>query len=471
MTTLLDREEELAALRARLEQDNSLSLIYGPRRAGKTFLLQHLLSEHSDAIYFLADETTSAAQLRRFHAQVGSSDRGGPAWNALKTEDWGQLLDILFENETGTDAPLILVLDEIQYLLEQEASLASILQRIVDQHRHRNRFHLILSGSALGTLSALGDAGQPLHGRLDLRLKVNPFDFPEAALFAPRWSKTDRLRLYGVFGGIARHLAEIREDQDLAANACRAILSPMGPLHEAPLDMLRVERLSSRAEAEAVLSSIAQGENRFNAIAARGNLPSSRLDYVLKELQALEIIERETRFGDRQGSRMARYRCRDPFVEFWFRLVQPNRSALQGTSPERIWSERIAERLDGHMGLVFERIVAQALQRGLLQDSLGPLDELGSWWSRDGRTQIDLMARFGDSLLLVECKWRADKNAPSGALAQLKDHAGRLPMPKNIRHIRFAIASAGRLPRPKKTDPDPPILIGLSDLLPKNRLK
>ncbi|MBN2496129.1 MAG: AAA family ATPase [Deltaproteobacteria bacterium] len=465
MGALIDREKEREALRARLAQDSSLCLVYGPRRTGKTFLLQHLLASQKRAIYFLADETTSAAQLRRFHAQVAASGLGGRAWGALKQDDWGSLLDVLIQAEADATRPLLLVLDEVQYLLAQEPSLPSILQRIVDAHRKKARLHLILCGSALGTLAALGDAGQPLHGRLDLRLKIGPFAYAQAARFAPRWPLAERLRLYGVFGGVARHLAEIRAGEDLAANACRAILAPLGPLHEAPLDMLRAERLSSRAEAEAVLSSIALGENRFNAIAARANLPSSRLDYVLKELQALEIIEREVRLGDRPGARTARYRCRDPFVTFWFRLLLPNRSALQGTAPEIIWKERIAGRIDGHMGPVFERIAAQALRDGLLQEKLGPLDELGSWWSRDGKTQIDLVARYGDRLLLAECKWRAGSAMPAEALGQLKDHASRYPIPKGIREVCFALASAGRLPRPRK-GADAPILIGLKDLLP-----
>lgn len=468
MVTFIDREQEQEALRAKLQGRSSFSLVYGPRRTGKTFLLQHVLKNQPSAIYFLADETTSASQLSRFHAQVKTAGRGGPAWNALRIEEWGSLIEILLQAEAGCDKPLILVLDEVQYLLAQEPSLSSILQRIWDAHRHKVHFHLILCGSALGTLSALGDAGQPLHGRLDLRMKIGPFGYAQAARFAPRWARSERLRLYGVFGGVARHLAELRADEDLATNAGRAILSPLGALHEAPLDLLRVERLSSRAEAESVLSSIAVGENRFNAIAARCNLPSSRLDYVLKELLALELIERESRFGDRPGARTVRYRCRDPFLDFWFRMLLPNRSALQGSRPEIIWKERIADRLDDHMGLVFERIVAQALQDGLMHNEMGPLDELGSWWSRDGKTQLDLVARYGDRLLLVECKWRADKTLPTKALVQLKDHASRFPIPKGVQQIRYGLASAGRLPKAlhHKHGQDAPILIGPMDLLP-----
>ena len=128
--------------------------------------------------------------------------------------------------------------------------------------------------------------------------------------------------------------------------------------------------------------------------------------------------------------------------------------------------------LDNGEGLVFERIVAQALKAGLMEDELGPLDELGSWWSRDGKTQLDLLARYGDRLLLLECKWRADKTLPIKALSQLKDHASRFPVPKGIHQILYGLASAGHLPRPLRhkhaagSKNLSPLLIGPADLLP-----
>lgn len=105
----------------------------------------------------------------------------------------------------------------------------------------------------------------------------------------------------------------------------------------------------------------------------------------------------------------------------------------------------------------------QALRERLEQDTslslvYGP--------RRAGKTQIDLMARYGDQLLLLECKWRANRAVPVQALVQLRDQASRFPLPRGVRRIRHGLASAGRLPRPTKTDPDSSLRIGLSDLQP-----
>ena len=442
MSSFLDRVRETEAIRKQLGRQGSLTLVYGQRRTGKTFLLQHVAGRDADAIYFLADETSSPDLLRRFLVQAGAWTRAGSGLSPTGITDWGTALALLFQEAHVARRRLVLVIDECQYLLDREPALPSILQRLWDQFLGRARVHVLLCGSALGTLSKLGEGSQPLHGRFDLKLHLDPFSFRESALFVPRWTAIEKLRLYGVFGGLARHLAAVDPGKSLERNVCEAILEPLSPLHEAPQDMLRAERVSSTAEAAAVVEAVASGENRFNAIASRTGLKASRLDYVVKELMELDIVEKEVRFGDKPGSKLVRYRCRDPFVEFWFRFVGPNRSALQSAPPESVWRQRILPGFDSHMGSVFERLVAAALRAGLLADRLGPADEVAPFWSRDGQTQIDAVARFGRRLLFVECKWRSGSKAGTRVLDRLREHAAHLPGAAAREPATYCVASA-----------------------------
>ena len=435
----VDRDMEVAALHERFAGPSSLTLLYGQRRVGKTWLLRHVLDGRDDALYFCADESTASALQERLVAEVRAAGWGGALWDAAAPRDWAGALALLFEAARGSGRALVLALDEFQYLLAADPSITSVLQRLWDEYGPRARIHVVLCGSALGTLARLGESGQPLHGRFDLRLRLAPFTCAQAAGFAPGWSAVDRLRLYGVFGGLARHLAEVDEELPLDANAIRALVRPLGVLHDAPLDILRTEHLSSHAEASAVLTAVAAGENRFGSIAARAGLAGPRLDYVLRELLALEVLRREVRFGDRKGSRYVRYRCVDPLTVFWFRHVLPQRSALLGTSPEGIWRERIAPRLDDHMGPIFEEVVRQALTGGLLADEVGVVEGVAPWWSRDGQTEVDLVARTAEGLLFVECKWRASGEVDVRTLERLQGHAERTGLGRG----RLMIATAG----------------------------
>lgn len=468
MGRFIDRERELAALRDRLARPASLSLVYGQRRTGKTFLLQHLLGDHPGCVYFLADESTGPSLLDRFRAELRWAGRLELA-GADAGAGWGAVLTLLAQEVALRQRPLVLVLDEVQYLFEAEPSLPTVLQRLWDAFRHRAPLHLILCGSALGTLARLGEAEQPLHGRFDLRLELTPFTYAQAACFAPAWSRRDRLRLYGTFGGLARHLAELRPEHPLEDNLVRAVLDHLGPLHEAALDLLRTERLSSLAEASAVLGAIALGESSFGRIAARAGLKAARLHSLLKELQALRLVRRETRFGDRPGSRYTRYRCEDPFVDLWFRLVAPNRGALMGQSAERVFEQRISPRLDERMGPVFERIVRDAVLRGALGPEIGLADEAAPHWSRDGQTEIDLVARAGRRVLLLKCKWQGSGLTGLKALHQLRDHASRYAGPRGETGPTLGLASGGGFTEPLRAAArlGELVLLGPSELLPE----
>lgn len=417
-----DRVRELTALERRLGRPASFGLVYGQRRIGKTWLLQRLVAAEPGALFFMADESTSPALLARFHQRVAQLGLGGPTWPTLAQNDWGTSLSVLVQAAAAASRRLVLILDEVQYLLDAEPALPSILQRLWDEYHPTLPLHIILCGSALGTLASLGDVGQPLHGRFDLRLKLTPFGYRDAAQFAAGWSPTERLRMYGVFGGLARHLAEIDPARSLDANAVDAIVDPLGPLHEAPLDLLRTEHLSARADSYAVLSAIAAGENQFGAIAARTGLKGPRAAYVLNELVALDLIERQARHGDKPGAKFARYRCRDPLVRFWFRSIPDHRVALLGAPPAAVWAERIAPELPNHLGPVFEDVVGQAIRDGTL-----PLaaTDLRPYWSRDGQTEIDWVVETCAGLVFVECKWRPNGLAGTSDLSRLRGHVQR----------------------------------------------
>jgi AAA+ ATPase superfamily predicted ATPase len=437
MRPILDRRRELAALRARLSDPSSLSLVQGPRRVGKTFLLRHLVADDPDAFYFVADESTGPALAARFAADLGS--RGpGPALPA----DWSVLLTFLLQRTALDGRRLVLVLDEFQYLLTAVPALPSILQRLWDEFHERMRLHVILCGSALSTMTRLGDVAQPLHGRFDLRLPLEPFGYREAAEFAPGWSRVERFRLFGVFGGVARHLAYLRPERTLRDNATSLLLDPLAPLHEAPLDLLRAERPSKVSDAHAVLTSIARGENRFQQIAARTGLTAARTDAVLGELQDLRVLRRELRFDDATGSRYVRYRCADPLTRFWFRFIEPNRSVLTRVEPEQVWDERIAPLQDDAMGPIWEEIVRMGVEAGVLGAEAGvAVHRAAPWWGRDGQHEIDLVVESAAGLRFVECKWRPAGAVGVADLRRLESHIAASPFAG--RGGRPTLATAG----------------------------
>jgi AAA+ ATPase superfamily predicted ATPase len=141
------------------------------------------------------------------------------------------------------------------------------------------------------------------------------------------------------------------------------------------------------------------------------------------------LIEREVPFGAAfRGSKRTLYRIADPFLGFWFRFVEPNRSRLEArqlTAVER----SIASDLKHHISGVWEQLARQSVPLLPVHgETWGPARR---WWGTglDRKPlEVDLVAESaaGDRLLVGEVKWAAPK--ASRRLAQeLRRKAERLP--------------------------------------------
>ena len=77
---------------------------------------------------------------------------------------------------------------------------------------------------------------------------------------------------------------------------------------------------------------------------------------------------------------------------------------------------------------VFEEICGQWLQRNAQQRLGLNVRQMARYWSRDGRTEIDLMAELDDGTFLFgECKWRTESVTRLNDLSVLQAKVASLP--------------------------------------------
>ncbi len=439
---IIDREEVLRTLdEAAGASGGSLILVYGRRRLGKTFLLREW-AEGRRHLYFQAAESTSIESLDALRRELVTqlNDPAAPP-DALPT--WRVLFGHLAE--LARTQPLVVVLDEFSYLLSAAEDIAKIIQSVWDAERRRCHLKLILAGSELGTMQSLDDRGQPLHGRFDHKLRIEPLDYARAYEFlggAP-WTTADRLRLYGVFGGAGRYLDKIDARKTLHENVQRLVLDPGATFQDEGRAIIREERrVRDYGNYNAVLQAIARGHSKLEdirTVAGTGNITSDTLD----RLETFSWVERETPF--QQPNRRGLYRITDNFLLFWYRLIFPNRSALQRLKPSTFWSTFIAPDLDGgYMGQrVFERLCRQYLDRcgearGLV------IREMGRWWAPDTNPEIDIVAELDKGYLCAECKW-SKRPIGTDVLGELKSATQRAKDPPWSHRLppRLALFSLG----------------------------
>lgn len=403
----VNRERELAELRALSERPGpQMALLYGRRRVGKTFLLDRAWRE-LQPFYFLAADTTAERNRRDLLRELS-------LWSGdeIPVEDypnWRTLFRLLAS--LAADQPLVVVLDEFQYLMESEEGVVSQLTAIWDREVGNRDLTLVLCGSEVSTMSKLQAGDSPLYGRLNWMHRLRALDYRDAARFFPGRDERAWAYLYGIVGGVPRYLTALGVDEPPDEAVARTFLSPRGEIHLQMENLIEQERgIREPAAYRAVLDAVARGNTETNEIAQAAGLQDNPIKArrALETLEELELIERERNFG--AGNRAAWHnRIADPALRFWYRFVHPNRSRLQSGDPLQVWRESVAPYLDDYMGKVFEELCRQGLRRYGRQWGYADIAEWGRWEGQDRNRrsiEIDLVARLTDKKILVgEVKW------------------------------------------------------------------
>jgi hypothetical protein len=272
------------------------------------------------------------------------------------------------------------------------------------------------------------DRSSPLYGRADEILKITPLPagWIQQALREPDAMRA--LEAYAVWGGVPRYWELAREHESLEAAIREVILSPLGVLHDEPIRLLR-DDLRDTTQAASILSLVGQGAHRPSEIAGRLGKPNTSLSRPLQRLVELGLVERETPFGvhHRAGQR-ALYKVADPFLRFWFRFVEPNRSRLEGRLVGEV-AAQVRRGLAAHVGGVWEELARTGVPHlNLFGHQWGPA---ARWWGTgmDRRPmEIDLVAENtqGDAVLVGEVRWSREERADR-LLDELRGKAENLP--------------------------------------------
>lgn len=414
----VDRESELAELRrVAASAQPALIVLRGRRRVGKSRLLREAFPD-GRIVSFQADEQDEAGQLRLL---AGEAARLLPGVPPLAFADWDEALQ--FFGTQAVEAPLVVILDEFQYLNSAQPALPSIVQRHWDDWDARQLpLCLVLAGSALSFMEKLLDHGAALFGRATYRPLLLPLDYRESAAFAPRnASPAELIRRFGLIGGTPQYQAWAG-DRPIRRLLTEAILSKGQPLYEEPLQLLRGEEsIRDPGTYFAVLRAMAEGNTRTGEIANAIRLDISQTTKFLNRLMELGYVELREPLARGQSSR-AIWRIFDPYFRFWFRFVFRNRSRLEREAVAEVLEE-VLEDLDSFMGWEFEE--ACRTWAGKYSDLGSTSTRIGSWWSRRGDAEIDVVAMEGDDYrVLGSCKWSA--RVGESVLNQLYEHRAAL---------------------------------------------
>ena len=418
----IGREKELLDLN-NLYQQNAFQLfiLYGRRRVGKTTLLSEFCKD-KDTIFFAAEQDSEKGNLDKFSALIFSHYK---ETTLSPFSGWDNAIS--FINERQGDKPLVLVFDEFPYLAKTNKKILSNLQHLIDHKLQYGKLFIILCGSYMSFMEkeVLGEKS-PIFGRRTAQLKLKPFPYYVATQFVTDSSPEKKCEYYGAVGGTAQYLTRLQPRESFEKNIRNLFLNTTGYLYEEPRLLLRQE-IQEPAIYNSIIEAIACGASKSNEIATKTGEEQAKCLKYIQTLCDLDILYKETPFGEKDSSRKTIYGISDFMFRFWYKYVFNNRSLLETGAAEIVYNRKILPDYSQYMGLVFEHICKEFLER---ENVLGRLpilfSSIGRWWGTDAKkkqeVEIDLIAQDGKNYLIGECKWQNEK-VDCGILNDLKEKA------------------------------------------------
>lgn len=418
----VDRIEKQKRLQKALNGEKSaFVVVYGRRRLGKSTLIKKVLT--SNDVYYIADQTERAHQISLLAKEIGMVI---PDFDKVVYPDWEAILTALNHR---TQERFSLCLDEFPYLVKSSPELPALLQRLIDSRSLK--YNLIICGSSQQLMQGLIlDGSAPLYGRADQMLKLSPIHikYLQEVLHSDAVSTVEE---YAIWGGVPRYWELRLQDDGLQESTAYNILNPLGTLYEEPIRLF-MDDMRDVIQASTLLSVIGSGANRLSEIAARLEKPATHLSGPLEKLRQLDFIEREIPFGENpKNSKKSLYKVSDPFMDFYFHFVVPNRSLIE-LGRSGFVTDAICSQFSRYVSAWWEKLCRQAVSGGVIGGDMYNL--AGRWWgnvSRDEAIELDVVAQSmdGKKLLVGECKWTEGEDA-GRLIYELTAKARKLPFLK-----------------------------------------
>lgn len=433
---VIGRKKEIARFDRLLKSNKAEFLaVYGRRRVGKTFLINHFFQ--GKGLFFEitgTKKTPRAEQLRKFHREW--TNLFGNVNKLLPPKDWGEALYRLKEaiEKIPKTQKVIIFFDEIPWLSAKRSGFLTELDYIWNRHFSRmDNLLLIICGSAAAwMIKNIIRNKNGLYGRLSEQIRLNPFTLEETELclnfYQIHLNRKQLIELYMITGGIAKYLTLVPRGRSTAQIVDELCFSPQGPLLTEFNDLYQslfddAERHMSIVRA---LASKRSGLTRNQISEATGIPSGGRLSSLLNELEESSFIMSSLQFGLKSND--LNYRLIDEYSLFYLYWIEPRRSEILHGAASDVWTkEHSSQRWKSWSGYAFENICLRHIPEIKRALGLGAVATLHSQWDSHQEAQIDLVIDRADSCInLCEIKFC------EGPYRVSREYAERLLKKKNL---------------------------------------
>ena len=321
----IGRESELASLKEFYDKDGiGMTVIYGRRRIGKSTLITEFVKDKKN-IFYTATKVGKNRNLELFSSQVLELLMPGMADISFKT------IEAVFDfiNKNIGDEKVVLVIDELPYWAEKDEALLSVLQKYIDTVWKDKNLKIVLCGSSLSFMeNKVLSEKSPLFGRRDSQIKLEAFDYLDAAKFVPNYSNKDKAICYGITGGVAKYLSMIDPAKSIDENIIRLFFRTDGYLYDETKNLLTQE-FADITIVNNIVEQIASGENALNIIAGKIGEKEPTVLYSLDKLIHVGLVEKKKCITDEKNKKKTQYVLKDSMFKFWYEFIPKATSVIE----------------------------------------------------------------------------------------------------------------------------------------------
>ncbi|WP_295918424.1 ATP-binding protein [Anaerovibrio lipolyticus] len=361
------------------EQLNT-TLIYGRRRVGKSELVKQAIKDAGvKVIYYECRQIAEASNVKNI-CDIVAEVFELPTLGYTTLEDIFEFIFKLSQKEK-----LVFVLDEYPYMRANSKGVDSILQVLIDSYKDSAKLSLILLGSFVDVMKSLLSSSNPLYGRVALTIDLKQMDYYESAMFYPKFSDEDKVRIYSVFGGIPYYNELIDDTKSVKENIINLIASP-GARLENEVSMYLNSEISKMTNANEVFAALAQNYSKYSDILAQSHVSSGpTMADVLDRLIRMDVVERLAPINDERNKKKAGYYISDNLSLFYFRYIFRYSSQLKIMDEEIFYEKYIHKDFEEwFVPHRFEEICKQYLIRQNRMGNIEPvIEKIGKYYYDD----------------------------------------------------------------------------------------
>ena len=418
MDRIIGRKQELSELQRSMNSDRSeFVIIYGRRRVGKTFLVEHFFDGNYDFSFVGGHRLAKAKQLRNFakalkkYAQLSRQP---------KLTDWDEAFDALedYLDSLPKEKRKVVFIDEMPWIDTPQSEFVDGLEMFWNGWAaRRNDIVFVATGSSTSWMvDKLVENQGGLHGRITRNIYVKPFTLNEVEQYlcsqGAKWDRYQILQAYMTVGGIPFYYSLMDVKDSLIQNIDRLFFRKNGTLRIEFYELYHALFMHADKYIQVVklLNGSRKGLSRKEISASLG-FNGSVLTNILRNLERCDFVIRYSQFGNKTND--AIYRLMDFYTLFYFRFVDSINS-----QDEMWWSHNYqSHAVEAWQGLSFELIALTHLPQIKKKLGISGISTAASSWRyhpsrtkeekpEDKGTQIDLLIDRADRIInLCEMKF------------------------------------------------------------------